>query len=593
VHVQARVAALLACFVAGCAADDGDAQIDLEAQSEQVIFETADGTYGGTFSTLTYNVAGLLEPFSSANPSANTPIISCMVRDYDIVAVQEDFNYHAALYDSCDDHPYRSSTSGGMGVGSGLNMLSRFSYTDFDRTTWRDRSGSDAWTPKGFTISRLRMGEGVYLDVYNLHAQSEVDATALANSRSNMKQLLSFIESESAGNAVIVMGDTNTRYTREGQTIGDFLKYGFRDVWIDLVRGGVKPALGSPPLTSCANTTSPECEIVDKVLYRNNRNVRLVPLEYKVESERFVNAQGESLSDHWPVSVTWRLATASEWRFSDSWGGPHGSAFNDLGVMPANPAVSSVALRSGSRVDEVEITLSNGFLLSHGGSGGNLQTLRLAPDEFLTSLHLCSGQKSGHTRISYAKFTTNTLRTLSGGTITGDCTSHAAPPGFQIVGFHGRAGDEVDRLGIIYAPRLAGSAPKAPAYLQYINRLNKLCLDVEGAKMAAGTNVLLWYCNGGAWQRWNHDPASGLVRSLQDPRYCLDASDPSENGSQVTIWPCTGNVHQQFELDAAAGTIRMRANPSLTLDAYNAGMAAGTNVVMWTDWGGANQSWSL
>jgi hypothetical protein len=67
----------------------------------------------------------------------NTPIISCLIRDYDVVQVQEDFNYHAALYDSCDDHTYRSATSGGMGFGSGLNTLSNFPYMDWGRITWR------------------------------------------------------------------------------------------------------------------------------------------------------------------------------------------------------------------------------------------------------------------------------------------------------------------------------------------------------------------------------------------------------------------------------------------------------------------------
>jgi len=58
----------------------------------------------------------LASGFSSA-PSdrpAATRLISCYVSQFDIVNVQEDFNYHAALYDSCNDHPFRSPTSGGV-----------------------------------------------------------------------------------------------------------------------------------------------------------------------------------------------------------------------------------------------------------------------------------------------------------------------------------------------------------------------------------------------------------------------------------------------------------------------------------------------
>ncbi|MDM7988483.1 MAG: hypothetical protein QUS13_14230, partial [Smithella sp.] len=50
------------------------------------------GRVSGSFTTLTYNIAGLLEPFSGSNPSVYTPVISCLIRDYDIVQVQEDFN---------------------------------------------------------------------------------------------------------------------------------------------------------------------------------------------------------------------------------------------------------------------------------------------------------------------------------------------------------------------------------------------------------------------------------------------------------------------------------------------------------------------
>ncbi len=49
---------------------------------------------------------------------------------YDIVNVQEDFNYHAALY-ADDHHPYRTATSGGAGFGDGLNTLSDHPFEDF------------------------------------------------------------------------------------------------------------------------------------------------------------------------------------------------------------------------------------------------------------------------------------------------------------------------------------------------------------------------------------------------------------------------------------------------------------------------------
>jgi hypothetical protein len=62
-----------------------------------------------------------------------------------------------------------------------------------------------------------------------------------------------------------------------------------------------------------------------------------------------------------------------------------------------------------------------------------------------------SGSYNGNTRVFYAKFTTNLGRTLSGGATTGSTVTYTAPAGWQIVGFHGRCGDELDKAGVIYA----------------------------------------------------------------------------------------------------------------------------------------------
>lgn len=58
--------------------------------------------------------------------------------------------------------------------------------------------------------------------------------------------------------------------------------------------------------------------------------------------------------------------------------------------------------------------------------------------------------KDSRTRIFYAKFTTNLGRNLAGGTATSECVTRTAPPGRQIAGFHGRAGDELDKVGFIH-----------------------------------------------------------------------------------------------------------------------------------------------
>lgn len=49
------------------------------------------------------------------------------------------------------------------------------------------------------------------------------------------------------------------------------------------------------------------------------------------------------------------------------------------------------------------------------------------------------------------KFRDATGHMLSG-TASGSSATFTAPAGWQIVGFHGRAGDELDKVGLVYAP---------------------------------------------------------------------------------------------------------------------------------------------
>jgi 1-phosphatidylinositol phosphodiesterase len=144
--------------------------------------------------------------------------------------------------------------------------------------------------------------------------------------------------------------------------------------------------------------------------------------------------------------------TADERRFSDLIGGPHGTAFNDVSLLPAHPLVSELKLRTGKRLDRIETVLSNGYSFGHGGMGGDEQALTLTTGEYFTSVHLCVGKHNSTTRVFSARFDTSDGRSLSGGTSTSNCVTFAAPDGWQIVAFHGRSGDEIDKLGVVYAP---------------------------------------------------------------------------------------------------------------------------------------------
>lgn len=435
-------AALLAAALAGLA---GPAAVPASAAT------------GGTFSALTYNVAGLPAGLSSSDPATNTPLISPRLSPYTVVHVQEDFNYHAALY-AGDDHAHRTPTSGGAGLGSGLNTLSHLPYdtADFERVTWDDCyiGTGDCLTPKGFTFMRVRLEEGTYVDFYNLHADAGSAPADIAARASNLGQLTSFIQSHSAGNAVVVMGDTNTRYTRAGEKIREFAAAnGLTDAWVRLVRNGAMPTEGGPALSCDQADVTNDCEVVDKVLYRGSKLVGLTGTRYGNEHRAFLDGAGRPLSDHYPIKVEFAWTRNPDFRLSEQFGGPHGTFYTDVDKVPAGGQVTRLTMRSGSRVDQVGLTLNDGTTLAHGGTGGTASTLALGGGEYITSAYLCQGKKDGRTRIFHARFTTNLSRTLAGGTTTPDCVTRSAPAGWQIAGFHGRTGTEVDKIGFIYTKR--------------------------------------------------------------------------------------------------------------------------------------------
>lgn len=410
---------------------------------------------GNEFTVLTYNIAGLPELISSGNPAVNTPKISVLVNDYDIVQVQEDFNYHAALYAN-DNHPYRTATSGGVPFGDGLNTLSNFPFSeDLIRVKWNDCSNTDGncLTPKGFTWNRIRLEEGVYLDIYNCHTGAGDVEAAYDARRKNIIQLVNYINTNSAGNAVLLTGDWNCRYTRTEDNIRLVTTdVGATDVWIQMIKNGIMPTQGSNALMCDGVVTDYQCEIVDKIFYRSNSYITLNPLEFTYEDAKFRDENGEMLSDHRPVFTRFQYTLNSNLKLSDQFGGPHGTSYNDANTLPSNPKAGIIGIRTGKRVDQINIMLTNGTWLTHGGYGGTYRYLNLGENEYLKSVKLCSGQKDGHTRIFYTKFTTTTGRTLEGGSTTSSTVTYTAPTGWQIVGFHGRGGANVDKLGVIYAP---------------------------------------------------------------------------------------------------------------------------------------------
>jgi len=266
----------------------------------------------GEFSVITYNVAGLPEIISSAVTSRASSIaeIGRRLNDYDIVHVQEDFNYNTELYGSGNSHPYRSAAMGPVPFGDGLNTLSKFPISDVDRVEWTDCTGADCLTPKGFTRSRIQIAHEVYIDFYNVHANASNYPSAAAARCKNIHQLSSYIEKHSKNNAVIVMGDMNAHYCYKSDNIRELLSDNdLNDAWVVLNKQGQYPkAIADFPADNILGITD-TCESIDKILFRNNEQIRLAPQYYRVPKAVFSDDEGRPLSDHHPVSLSfsWKL----------------------------------------------------------------------------------------------------------------------------------------------------------------------------------------------------------------------------------------------------------------------------------------------
>ncbi len=268
-------------------------------------------------SLLTYNVAGLPVGISGGNPKRNTVLVSPLLNPFDVVLVQEDFSYHGDLV-SLVDHPYQSRPDQqAKGLGDGLNTLSRVAFKIFERTTWRDcngtfDAGSDCLTPKGFTRSRLELGDGLVLDVYDVHMDAGLGDPDRRARTKNFAQLAQTIRSKSQDVSVLVAGDFNERYRDTGDNMERLLaETGLTDSWVEFVHQGALP--GPDGLASRCDSQDPNdvgCERIDKVLFRGSASVELMLTDYVVEGATFSDPNGAQLSDHRPVSATFIVLPA-------------------------------------------------------------------------------------------------------------------------------------------------------------------------------------------------------------------------------------------------------------------------------------------
>ena len=307
----------------------------------------------GQFTVCSMNVDGLpikILGFVTINGdgpgSSGTKAMSAKMATYgwDIIAVSEDFNYHTELMSSLSGYSsgtHRGGVSSTTNKTDGLNLIwkNSVSVTGESWTRWNDYyatglfgsgNGADGMIYKGYRFYQATVAEGVTVDVYTLHMDADSDAGDIEARESQLTQLANAIKASKNGNPIIVMGDTNCRYTRENlktlfiDSINADSRFTIQDAWIEHVRGGDYPVHGSDAIVAVDKGGTyeyPQAEIVDKIFYINNTDSEVtIKADYYQIATDFVDDSGTALADHWPVVVqfTYSIAGAHEHSYQET-----------------------------------------------------------------------------------------------------------------------------------------------------------------------------------------------------------------------------------------------------------------------------------
>ena len=263
----------------------------------------------GSFTVLSYNVAGLPEGLSQSMPERFTPLIGPLLNGYPLVLLQESWQtppdnpfaplrcYHEILVAAADHryktvpatHPFLTDpTRPSALLGDGLNVFSRFPLGETTRVAWATcvDTASDCLAFKGFSMTPAELGDGLVLHIYDLHMEAGDSALDDDARAMGLAQLTTFIAERSRDVALLVGGDFNlhtdsepagTQFTRLQQDAG---------------------------LTdACTALDCSEPGSIDKILVRSSAQLELRVERWRSERDVFVSSSAEPLSDHNPIAV--------------------------------------------------------------------------------------------------------------------------------------------------------------------------------------------------------------------------------------------------------------------------------------------------
>ena len=302
----------------------------------------------GTFTAATYNVDGLPKKISlftingDGPGSDGTKNISKKIAsdNWDFVGFSEDFAYHTELTSSLSGWTfgkYRgnisskalSSTIDTDGLGfAARNATCSFSNENIVKFTSSSgglTSGANTCIKKGFRHYVMTLADGTQIDVIITHMNtySSSGSGHINAQHAQLKQIAQYVNSIRGNKRpIIIMGDTNCRYTRH-----DFQTYFWgvlnsdlvaKDPWVEYQWDGVYPTYGGKSLmvsdaTGTDSKTDIICEntqkgeVVDKIIYINNPDS---PVQIKANGYLRDYDGYNGLADHMPIVVEFSYTVA-------------------------------------------------------------------------------------------------------------------------------------------------------------------------------------------------------------------------------------------------------------------------------------------
>jgi endonuclease/exonuclease/phosphatase family metal-dependent hydrolase len=272
---------------------------------------------------LSYNVHGLFRLAAEDSPRNRMPTIGWLANKYDVVLLQEDFEFP----DVIEQQMQRARRYEGNGIGDDpvlmlIKILSlpltlpipRFSppygsglstYVPngmavpgatlrraYNRCAGWFSSQNDCWARKGYLMVRLRAPNGVEVDIYNTHIEAGSGRRSLNSRRRNFDTLAQGVEKFSSGRAVVIAGDFNVDYSDPGD----------REILTEFrSRLGLMDSSAGPKLAVWRER--------DFILSRSG-NGATITIEDAGEATEFVSGN-RALSDHPALYVRLRLSARS------------------------------------------------------------------------------------------------------------------------------------------------------------------------------------------------------------------------------------------------------------------------------------------